>query len=97
MIISLFPTDTLNLFEIYRIVKVGGIMSPYATIKWPGIQIPHALAAILQDKGMNITLINNEGEFQEAPIYFFDRNPVGRGLDFDEIPDQKYNFLRYAI
>jgi hypothetical protein len=96
-IISLSPKDTRYLFEFYRIFKVGGIASPYATIEWPGVQIPHALMAILQNKGINITLINNDGEYHEAPIYSFKKNPAGRGLDFDENPDQKSDFLRYAI
>ena len=56
-----------------------------------------ALRTILQDKGIQIPLINNEGEFQKASIYFYERNPAGRGLDFDENPDQKSDFLRYAI
>ncbi len=32
-IISLSPKDILYLFEFYRIFKVGGIASPYATIE----------------------------------------------------------------
>jgi hypothetical protein len=43
---------------------------------------------------MKISLINNKGEFQEAPIYFYERNSTGRGLDFDDNPDQKSDFLR---
>ena len=62
-IISLSLTDTLYMFEFYRIFKVGGVASPYATIEWPGIQISQTLTAILHDKGINITLINNDGEF----------------------------------
>ena len=97
-VITLSQIDTLSLFEFYRIFKVGEIASPYATIEWPRVQIPQALTTILQDKAIKITLINNEGEFQdEAPIYFYERNPTGRGLDFDENPDQKADFLRYAI
>ena len=95
--ISLSSADTLYLFEFYMIFKVGGISSPYATIEWPRVQIPQALTSILQDKGIKISLINNEGKFQEAPIYFYERNPAGQGLDFDENPDQKSDFLKYAI
>ena len=51
------------MFEFYRLFKVGGIASPYATIEWPGVQIPLALTAILQNKELNITLINNNGEY----------------------------------
>ncbi len=32
-----------------------------------------------------------------APIYFYEKNPARRGLDFDEYPEQKTGFLRYAI
>ena len=67
-IITFPPKDTLYLLELYKIFKVGGIASPYATIEWPGVHIPQALTAILQDKGLNITLINNDGEYQEASI-----------------------------
>ena len=32
----------LYLFEFSRINKTGGINNPYATIEWPGLQIPQA-------------------------------------------------------
>jgi hypothetical protein len=32
-----------------------------------------------------------------ATAYFFERNPPGRGLDFDEFPEHKAEFLRYAV
>ncbi len=91
------PTDLLYLFEFSRIFKVGGIASPYATIEWPRVQTPQALTAILQEKGINIALLNNDGEYQHAPIFFHERNPAGRGLDFKDFPYQKADFLRYAI
>jgi hypothetical protein len=81
-IISLSFKETLYLLEFCRIFKVGGIASPHATIEGPGVQIQQALTAIFQSKGVNITLINNDGEYQEAPIYFFERNSTGSGLDF---------------
>ena len=62
-IISLSLANTLNLFEFYIIFRVGGIASPYATIERPGLQIPQMLTTILQDKGIQISLINNEEEF----------------------------------
>ena len=37
---SMDTRHTLYLFEFYKIVKVGGIHTPYACIEWPGIQIP---------------------------------------------------------
>ena len=33
--ISLSPADTLYLFGFYKMFKVDGIASPYATIEWP--------------------------------------------------------------
>jgi hypothetical protein len=61
--ITLSPKNTLYLFEFHRIFKVGGITSPYATIEMLGVHIPQAITAILQDKGLKITLINNDGEY----------------------------------
>ena len=61
------------------------------------MQTPHALTAILQDREVNIPLLNNERENQHAPIYFYERNPTGRGLDFNDFPEQKADFLRYAV
>ena len=29
--------------------------------------------------------------------HFYDRNSVGRGLDFDENPEHKEEFYRYAV
>ena len=62
--ITMEPTDLLYLFEFNHIYKVvGGIASPYATIEWLGVQTPQAPIAIIQDKGINITLLNNDGEY----------------------------------
>jgi hypothetical protein len=65
------PTDLLCLFEFSRIYKVGGIASPYAAIEWLGVQTPQALTTILHDRGINIALLNNDGEYQHAPIFFY--------------------------
>ncbi len=51
----------------------------------------------MQDMGINITVLNNGGEYQDAPIFFYARNLYGRGLDFNDFPEQKAEFLRYAI
>jgi hypothetical protein len=47
--------------------------------------------------GIIITLLNNDGEYQDAPIFFYERNPSGRGLDFNDFPEQTADFLRCAI
>ncbi len=40
---------TLYIFEFYKIVKIGGIHSPYACIEWHGIQIPQAILSLLEE------------------------------------------------
>jgi hypothetical protein len=47
--------------------------------------------------GVIISLLNNDGVHDTASIYFFERNPTGRGLDFDEFPEHKTEFFRYAV
>ena len=91
------PTNLLYLFEFSRIYKVGGIASPYATIEWPWVQTPQALSVLLRDKGISIALLNNDSEYKDAPIFFYARNPTGRGLDFNDFPEQTSDFLRYAV
>jgi hypothetical protein len=95
--ITLSPSKSLYLFELSKIHKVGGIASPYASLEWPGVQIPQALTTNLQHKGVKIALINNDDYFQESIIYIYIRSPARRGLDFDEFPSQKSDFLRYAV
>jgi hypothetical protein len=53
------------------------------------VQIPQATTEIIQNKGIKLSLINNDGEYQDTTIYFYDKNPVGRGLEFDEIRRKK--------
>ena len=52
---------------------------------------------MIKQKKIILPLLNTEGDFEETPIFFYDRNPTRKGLDFDEILDQKAEFLRYAI
>jgi hypothetical protein len=88
----------LYLFEFNRISKTGGVNSPYATIEWTGIQIPHAITSNLEGKPLKCSFIINEGNWKEHFITFYERNPAGRGLDFTENPpDHKEDFLRYAV
>ena len=88
---------TLYLFEFDKIVKIGGIHSPYACIEWPGIQIPQAILGLLEEKGLVITFYNDKREVKEHTQHFYERNPLGQGLDFDDHPDDKINFVRYAV
>ena len=89
--------ELLYAFEYLRINKVGGTGSPYVCIEWPGIQIPLAITTLLQDKGLEFPFINNNNEWEQHQLYFYERNPAGRGLDFTEAEDTKEEFLRYAV
>ena len=94
---ALNTLHTLYLFEFYKIVKIGGINSPYASIEWPGIQIPQAILSLLDEKGLLITLYNDKREAEEHTLYLYERNLARGGLDFDDHPDDKTCFVRYAV
>jgi hypothetical protein len=95
--VELKSPDLLYLFEYLRINKVGGTGSTYVCIEWPGIQIPLAITTLLQDKGLDFPFINNYNEWEQQDIFFYERNPAGRGLDFTDAEDDKEDFLRYAV
>ena len=80
--IALKNIDLLYLVDFSRIYKVGGISSPYASMEWPGIQIPQAISAMLMEIGLQFTFYTDVGSCEERVMYFYDRNPAGRGLDF---------------
>jgi hypothetical protein len=52
------------------------------------VETPQALTTKIQDKGINISLINKEGEYQDAPIVFYELNLTSRGIDFNDFPEQ---------
>lgn len=95
--VDLDSRTMLYLFEFNKISKTGGINNPYATIEWPGIQIPHAIITNLEGEPLKRSFISEEGTWDEHFITFYERNPAGRGLDFTENPDSKKDFLRYAV
>ena len=61
------------------------------------MQIPRAITTILQNRGIKLPLVNNDEEYQDTTVYFYDRNPAGRGIELNEFQSQKADFLRYAI
>ena len=95
--VTISSTDLLYVLEFNKIHMVGEISSPYASIEWPSVQISQALTLIIKDRGLNIFLLNNDGILDTIIAYFFERNPTDRGLDFDEFPEHKAEFLRYAV
>ena len=95
--VDLDALHVLYLFEFYKIVKIGGINSPYTCIDWPGIQIPQAIISLIEVKGLRFTFYNNKRTAEEHTLHFFERNLAGRGLDFNDFPDDKTDFVRYAV
>ena len=89
--------DLLYLFEYYRINKIGGTNSPYACAEWPGIQIPQAILSMLDRKRLQFTSFKDKREGEAHTLVFYERNPAGRGLDFDDFPENKLDFIRYAL
>ena len=94
---DLDASHMLYLFEFYKIVKIGGINSPYECIEWLGIQIPQAILSMLDEKGLRFTFYNNKRVSEEHTLHFYERNPARRGLDFNDYPDDKTDFVRYAV
>jgi len=66
-------------------------------MEWPGIQILHAILNLLGTKGIRLQFLDDKGAWDERLIHFYERNPSGRGLDFDDAPEDKPNFTRYAV
>jgi hypothetical protein len=65
---------------------------------WPGIHIPHAIINLLDTKDLLVNFIDDNGGNEQHLLQFHERNPTGRGLlDFDDAPDDKPDFLRYAV
>jgi hypothetical protein len=95
--ICLSSVDLIFLFEYRRIAKMGSVISPYAYIEWHGVEISQVLLAICVDTSPRTAFLNEEGNYDQTVIHFYDRNPIGRELDFDESLGRKEDFLRYAV
>ena len=52
---------------------------------------------MLNDIGMRFNFVTNTGSYEEGDLYFYDRNPAGRGLDFAKNLGQEEDLLRYAV
>ena len=95
--IALKNIDLIYLMEFIRIYKVGDINSPYASMEWPGIQIPQAISAMLTEIGLQFTFYTDVGYYEKSVLHFYDKNPTGRGLDFAENLEQEEDCMRYVV
>ncbi len=78
-----------------RTFKSSGAES--ACMQWLRIQIPQAIINLLDTKDLLVNFIDDNGGTEQHTIRFHERNPSGRGLDFDDAPDEKPDFVRYAV
>ena len=52
---------------------------------------------MLDNKGLQFTFYNDKREGAARTLLFYERNAAGRGLDFDDFPEDKPNFIRHAV
>jgi len=52
---------------------------------------------LLEENGLRFTFYNDKREAQKHTLHFYKRNPARRGLDFDDHPDDKTDFAKYAV
>ncbi len=52
---------------------------------------------MLEEKSLGFTFYNDKREVEEHTLYFYERNPTERGLGFDDHPDDKTDFVKYAV
>ena len=95
--IELEPQLLLYLMELYKIVKIGGINSPFARMEWLGVHIPQAILSLLHTKDILYHFLDDKGAWEESILHFYERNPAVRGLDFGDAHEDKPNFTKYAV
>ena len=52
---------------------------------------------MLNEIGLRFNFVTNTCSYEEGDLYLYDRNPVGRGLNFAENPEQDEDLLRHAF
>ena len=53
--------------------------------------------SLLDHKGLQFRFFNDKRVGEDYMLLFYERNPAGRGLDFDDFPEVKPNFVRHAV
>jgi hypothetical protein len=51
----------------------------------------------LDTKGITYDFLDDKGAWEKTILQFYERNPAGRGLDFDDAREDKPNFVKYAV
>jgi hypothetical protein len=95
--VELDARTELYLFEFSKITKTGGLNNPYATVEWPGIQILQPIINNLNEKPLKFNLYTDKGAREKHYLFFYERNPTGRGLDFTQNSDAMEGYIQYAV
>ncbi len=53
--------------------------------------------SLLDRKGLQFTFFIDKRDGEEHTLLFYERNTAGRGLDFDDFPEVKPDFVKYAV
>ena len=51
----------------------------------------------MDEKDPRFTFYNNKRVGEEHTLHFYERNPARRGLDFNDYPNDKPDFVRYTV
>ncbi len=55
------------------------------------------MISLLHRKGLRFTFFDNKREGEKHTLLFYERNPEGRGLNFDDYLEDKPDFVRCAV
>jgi len=78
-------------------IKIRDANIPYACVDWHGIQIPHAILSLLDQKWLRLIFFDDKIEGERHTFLFYEHNSAGRGLDFDDYLKEKPDFAWYAV
>ena len=53
--------------------------------------------SLLDRKGLKFTFFNDKRVEEDYTLLVYERSPAGRGLDFDDFPKVKPDFVGYAV
>jgi hypothetical protein len=51
----------------------------------------------MDNKELHFTLYNDNRVGEDNTLLFYERNPAGRGMHFYDYPEDKSDFVRYAV
>ena len=52
---------------------------------------------MLDRKGLHFTFFHDKREGEDHSLLIYERNPAGRGLDIEDYPKDKPDFVMYAV